>query len=177
MTWPPWTATRTKDSDTRGLQQLTTPLSHLGFKNALLKPFGELRVFLERSYPSSCMALPLTFLCSKLQLFGLCRLTVCWVHELALVTSFQPFLKTSAFLVLSLFSLTSFPVPTRAASPSKWKEVRLFSICPAVYFISVNTHTHTHTQGRCLEKKDRTLPNGYLFLHHGPQSFNVEHSG
>ena len=45
----------------RSLQQLTTLLPHLAFKNALLKPFEEFFCFvlfvLGRSHPSPCMAL------------------------------------------------------------------------------------------------------------------------
>ena len=36
---------RTKDLTPRSLQQLTTPLPHLSYKRALLKAFGEFRVF------------------------------------------------------------------------------------------------------------------------------------
>ena len=40
LTWPRWTAARTEDSKPRSLQQPITPLPHLAFQNALLKPHG-----------------------------------------------------------------------------------------------------------------------------------------
>ena len=50
------------------LQQLTTPLSHLAFKNALVKPFGELSVLGAWTTPSPCKAYN-KLLCSKFWCF------------------------------------------------------------------------------------------------------------
>ena len=82
ITWPMWTAERTKDLTPRCLQQVTMPLPHLTYKTDLLKAFKEFGVFKARvthllecscnkpfSAPNSSVSVS----------FGL---TVHWVHRL-----------------------------------------------------------------------------------------------
>ena len=56
VTWPTWTAARTKGPSPRALQELTTPLSHLSYKRALLNAFPEFKVF--KAWANSLRAWP-----------------------------------------------------------------------------------------------------------------------
>ena len=89
--WPMRTAATTKDSNTKNLQQPTSPFPHLAFKSALLKHFEEFGVW---GAPATCL---LAWACNKSSsapnsivsvLFGLsvyqthknCSVTICFLN-------------------------------------------------------------------------------------------------
>ena len=56
VTWPTWTAARTKDSNMK-FAKATLLFPHFAFKNALLKPFEEFRIWGAWAPRSPCLAL------------------------------------------------------------------------------------------------------------------------